>query len=505
MPLRLQRLTRDQYAATLRDLLGDTTDVTAELPVDTAGDTGFVQPGPVGALEARRFMDLAEGAAARAVRDLRALTGCEVADAACAKAFLPRFLKRAYRRPPTAEELAAVEAHHAAVRALPGQDAAGALRATLAAVLQSPSFLYRWELGPRRAPRPGANGQIALDDYELASRLSYFVVGTMPDEALFTAADAGKLRDPAALGAEARRLLATPAGRRMLRSFHAQWLGLGRILDLEKDTAVYKGFEEIRRAMDEETGAFIDHVVFEGDGKVDTLFSASFGFVNATLAKVYGLTGVSGSTLRKQPLDPEQRFGIMTQGTFLATHAYPHDSAPVKRGVAVREALLCQTVPSPPRDLLVDVPEPDPKKTVREQFEQHAKDPSCSGCHALFDPLGFAFEHYDGIGRHRTMAAGKPVDASGMLIGLADGPKAFRNLRDLMNAVRASREFRDCVVGTWLRFALGRREGEGDAESLRALARGFEASGQDLRELVVALVQTPSFRFRTPASGEVLQ
>jgi len=287
---------------------------------------------------------------------------------------------------------------------------------------------------------------------------------------------------------------------------HEQWLALGKIRGTEKDTTVYKGFgEELRSAMEGETRAFIDHVVFEGDGKLDTLFAADFSFVNAALAKVYGVTGVTGPAFRKQPLNPEQRFGLLTQGSFLATHAYPYDSAPVKRGVAIREALLCQSVPPPPNDVVITPPTPDPKKSMREQFEQHSTDPACKGCHQMLDPLGFAFENYDGIGAYRTTAAGRPIDAGGTLSGVGTATTSFRNLRELMTTVRGSQEFRDCVAGTWLRYAIGRRETAGDGASIKELRRAFAASGHDLRELIVAVVASASFRFRTPSAGEVLQ
>jgi hypothetical protein len=381
------------------------------------------------------------------------------------------------------------------------------MRALLAAVLQSPAFLYRWELGPKKAPRPDAQGLIPLDDHELASRLSYFLTGSMPDQALFAAADAGQLRAPAQLATEAKRLLGTPRARAVARSFHEQWLGLGRIKKTEKDTAVYKVFTEtVRAAMEDETRAFLDNVLFEGDGKLDTLLGASFGFAAGPLAKLYGVAGASdGAPMKRVDLDPAQRFGLLTQGSFLATHAYPHDSAPIKRGVAVREALLCQDVPSPPRDLAVQVPEPDLKRSIREQFEQHSSEPACKGCHALFDPLGFAFENYDGIGRWRTSSGGKVVDASGTLTGLAQGPRPFRDARELMAALRTSPELRACVTATWLRFALGRRDTKGDGATLEGLGKAFEASSHDVRELLLAIVQSASFRFRTPSAGEVLQ
>jgi hypothetical protein len=170
----------------------------------------------------------------------------------------------------------------------------------------------------------------------------------------------------------------------------------------------------------------------------------------------------------------------------------------------VREGLLCQSVPSPPNDVVVTPPAPDPRRTVREQFEQHASDPACKGCHELFDPLGFAFENYDGIGAWRATSGGKPVDASGILTGLAEEARPFRDLRDLMGAVRASRELRDCAAGTFLRYALGRRETDGDAATVDELRRAFAASGGEVRELLIAIVQSRSFRFRTLAAGEAL-
>jgi hypothetical protein len=505
MPMRLQRLTRDQYGHTLRDLLGDDTHPGDDLPFDATGDSGFFQPGNVGQLEARRFMEAAEAAAARAVADLPRLLGCDPGHDGCVSGFLQRFGRRAFRRPLAPEESAGLEAQYASARARPGADASTALRATIAAVLQAPSFLYRWELGARpAAARP--DGVVMLTPHELASRLSYFLWGSMPDEPLFAAADAGTLAQPAELAAQARRLLASPRARDAVISFHEQWLDLSQVSSAEKDPTIYKGFDEsVRAAMLAETRAFVTHVVLDGDGKLDTLMGASFSFLNDKLAKLYGVAGVTGADLRRQPLDPAQRFGLLTQGSFLATHAHPYDSAPVKRGLMVRERLLCQPVPPPPPDVVAQPPQPDPKVPVREQFVMHSAVPACRGCHQQIDPLGFAFESYDGVGRYRTVSGGKPVDASGVLTGLASGDSPFASPRELVDAVRASAEHRRCVAAQWLRHAIGRKDGAGDAASLDAAQDALARSGGDLRELLVAVATGTSFRFRTPSVGEVLQ
>lgn len=487
--------------------MGDDGGTLSVMTKDTLGDSGFAQPGAAGGLEARAYMEIAESAASYAVRDTTKLMGCDLGkdEGACVKDFLPKFTKRVYRRPPTNEELDAVGAHHKRLRALPGSDAAGAVRGVIAALLQSPGFVYRWELGPRPAMKP-VGGLIKLNAYELASRLSYFVTQSAPDSDLLALADAGKLGDPLVLQEQAQRLLKTPRAREMFRDFHETWLALAKIGAAEKDPTVYKGFgDEARVAMANESRLFIDHVMTEGDGKLDTLFSSSLGFVNSTLAKIYGVSGVTGAMHKPTMMNPAERFGIMTQGAFLASHAYPYESAPVKRGVAIREHLLCQAIPVPPAGLMIEPPPPNPNKSVREQFVQHSADPSCKGCHESLDPLGFAFESYDGIGKFRTTSGGKSVDPSGVLLGVGAGPVSFANTRGLMEAVRSSAEFKRCVTGTWMRFALARREGKADGGSLDAAFAAFQRSGFVIKDLVAATVQTDSFRFRTPSAGEALQ
>jgi hypothetical protein len=520
----LQRLTRAQYEYTVSDLLGQNLELREQLPHDARGDSGFSQPGPVGALEVRAYMDAAQRLARLAVDDGGASLGCDLtqpdalsanggAEQDCVQIVVSQFAKRAYRRPLTAEEETSLRSLYDTLRTEHGYSSVDALQVLLRAILQSPNFLYRWELGPQPAVVE-SDGSVRLTAYELASRLSYFLRESLPDEALFARAEAGTLSQPQELQAEARRLLAEPKAMRALLGFHEQWLETEQLESLAKDPSVYPDFERLKVSMRQEVAAFIEHAFFASEPKLQTLFGASFTFANASLAELYGVEltetaevndGSMAPLLSRVELPVGERFGLLTQAAFLSQHAYPYDSSPIRRGRMVREKLLCQVVPPPPPNLVINPPEPDPEVSLREQLNQHSSDPACSGCHQLIDPLGFAFENYDGIGRYRTTTSAGAVDSRGELTGLAGGTKSFNGAQDLTRLLFESDEFKHCVVRQWLRYGLRRSDGVFDGPALTEAYSAFEASDFDVRELLVALVQTRSFTTRAPALGETLQ
>jgi hypothetical protein len=223
------------------------------------------------------------------------------------------------------------------------------------------------------------------------------------------------------------------------------------------------------------------------------------------VAKVYGAASVTGTEWTRATLDPTQRAGLLTQPAFLAHAALPYAGSPVKRGRFVREKLLCDRVPLAPPNLNVMPPKDDPTKQTRELYVQHATDSGCRSCHALMDPLGFAFETYDAIGRHRTTEVGRPVDASGSAT-LSDGRMLkFNNAVDLMKAVVAEDVARACAARAWFRFAMGRFERDEEEAAIQAGLGGFKKAGFDVRELIASLARTKAFTHRAPAEGEVLR
>jgi hypothetical protein len=340
---------------------------------------------------------------------------------------------------------------------------------------------------------------VPLTSYEIASRLSYLLWNTMPDPALFAAADADELRTPAQIEAQARRMIKAPRAREAVKNFHRQWLGLDDIIPKiaanGKDFDIYPDYRaKYLPLWQTEAEAFFDYAIFEEDASVETLFTASYSMMNKELADFYGVSGPTGDEFVRVELDPGKYAGFLTQAGLLALHASPDRSSPIHRGVFVRETLLCQSPPPPP-DIVPEAPNVDESQTTREQFTEHSEDPLCSGCHRLMDPLGFGFEHFDGIGRYRDNEWGLPIDASGELISTdVDGP--YNGAVELAHALASSEQVKNCVATQWFRFGYGRVETEADTCSMDVIREAFAAANYDIKELIIALTKTEAFRYR---------
>jgi hypothetical protein len=251
-----------------------------------------------------------------------------------------------------------------------------------------------------------------------------------------------------------------------------------------------------------ELPAFVEHVLWSADRRLSTLLTAPVGFASGPLAALYGVAAPSGTAPSLVQLDPAERAGVLTQPGVMAVHALPAQSSPVARGKFIRERLLCQEPPPPPPDLDVTPPEVDATKSTRERFAEHTESAACSVCHELMDPIGFAFESYDAIGRHRASEGGQVIDTSGWIVKSEDADGAFQNVRELAERLSASRQVRDCVSTHWFRYAFGRHEAQADTCSLAGVQRAFAASDGDLVELVVALTRTDSFLYRRALRAE---
>jgi hypothetical protein len=506
MPVR--RLTAHEYHNTIRDLLGATagaTPPTVELASDRDPSFGFRRAGVVSTLETQRLRDAAEALAASAIKNLATLLPCTPAspadEAGCARQFVEQFGARAYRRPLVADEVSRLLAVYQQGRAALMMPFAEAIGLTLEAMLQSSPFLYRWELGPQ-APQVEGN-VIRLGPYEVASRLSYFLWSSMPDKALFEAAAARALDTPAQIEAQVRRMVADPKAREGIGLFFEEWLDLESLTDRDKDPQLYPEYNDaLKTAMLAETRGFVSEVLFAGDGKLSTLLGASFSVIDESLARLYGKTGVTGTALKRVDLDPRQRSGLLTQASFLALTGSPEGSNPVMRGKEIYLHTLCKELPPPPPE----VPSPAPVAsggTTRQRFAEHAANACASGCHKLFDGFGFAFENYDGIGKYRSTENGQPVDASGQ-VELDGVTRNFNDARGLSEIIAASPEAQRCFATQWVRFAFRRLESNADVASLNAMAARFTSSQLDVRELLVALATSRTFRYRSPNLGEVL-
>jgi hypothetical protein len=495
----MRRLTKTQYDNTVRDLLGISNHPAADFTEDEiiAGFAANSQL-PVQGLQLDQYDEAAEDLAAQVVAaHLSDIVGCAPAtDTGCLDSFIQSFGKRAFRRPVSPDELSR---YHAAFLAeMATSDFPTAVGLVVRAMLQSPYFLYRVELGERGAI-PGSDGAVPLSAYEVASRLSYFLWNTMPDAALFAAADAGQLGTQTEVEAMARRMLQDPKARDTISWFHDQWLGLQGLSVVYKDGDVFPTFTaDLRDAMSAEADDFVNDVVLGSDGRLETLLSASYSFLRGPLYADYGLPAPADPTVTSRvELPPSQRAGVLTLSGLLSMLAHEDQTSIVFRGLLVREQLLCQPLPSPPADVNTALPMVDPHLTWRQQFEQHRADPVCAACHNQMDPIGDTFEEFDPIGRFRTVDSNShPIDATGQLTGTGkiDGPVA--NAVDLAHKLSTADLVRRCVADQWFRYAFGHQEGASNMATIQRALDAFGASDYRITEMMVALTTSRAFRFR---------
>lgn len=503
-------MTRIEYDNTVRDLFAP---ILGEAAVPQPGQ-GFAPDDEalgfdnnadilsVSPLLAEQYMNAAETLSEAAVARLDALLGCSVViegEDPCAQQFVTTFGERVFRRPLDGDDESSLLSLYSVVKT--ASDFETAIRAVIEAVLQSPAFLYRPEYGD---PATANTDHVRLTDWELASRLSYFLWRSMPDEALFAQARALTLHTPEQVAVQARRLLADPRAEAVAVDFHTQWLGLHALENVTKDPDVFPEFDEdLRSSMLQETPFFVQQVLFHGDRRLETLLTAPYTFADERLARVYGQAGTAGGSLSRIDLDPSERSGFLTHPGLLAALAQPDQSSPIHRGKFVRERLLCQPLPDPPPGVVVQAPEVDPALPTRQRYAQHSADPSCASCHHLMDPIGFAFEHYDAIGRFRQTDGDRPVDATGEISSdspelATDADGSFDGVVELGRTLAQSEDVHACVVRQWFRFAAGRAEESADVCALDAVQTAFVAGDGDVIELLVALTQTDAFFFRPP-------
>lgn len=500
-------LTAREYLATVRDLLNDTTLKDGALPTsdenpDATPSFAFKQPHAVATQDASLFQSAAESLARNAATNLKALLPCAppagaAAETACLGTFLTTFMPRAYRRPLTSTETTRLMSLYTTGRStleLGFNDAVGLL---IEATLQSPQFLYHGETDPAAAP-PAAGAVVKLGNYEVASRLSYFLWGTMPDSALFAAAAAGQLGDAGGVETQVRRMLADARASQTYLTFFSDLLDLDTLPDAPKDPNVYANYGALAPAMASEVQAFVANVMSNG-ARFSDLMTGTSSFADQALAAFYGVGGVTGTALAPVMLNPAQRAGILTTGAFLALSGDTDQSNPPRRGKAVYTKFLCGVMPPPPND----VPKPaDPSLggTMRQRMEEHDKNPCAGSCHQIIEPLGFAFEEYGGIGEFRTTDNHAPVDSSGT-IWLDGRSHPYRDAPELVRLLAASPTVQSCFATQWLRYGFGRAETPADRASINAAAGALASSG-DMRELILALAKSRTFLYRTATAME---
>jgi hypothetical protein len=493
-PSPVRRLTRREYDNTIRDLLGEDLGLARDFPPEErqAGFDNNAELRSVSDLLAERYVSAAEQIAKSVVAKLGTLApACDPAkdgETTCLDKLLDSFGKRLWRRPLDAAEKADLKKVYTAGKLT---TYAEGVDAVVQVMVLSPQFLYRVEKG---VPVPGASYS-RLDHYEMASRLSYLILGTMPDDQLFAAAAAGKLGTRDEIATQAKRLIDDPRATTMVSGFAEQWLGLTDIKDADKDTAVYTKFDDTWLDLfRQESQAFVENV-WKGDAKLNTLLTAPYTMMNQKLAEVYGVKGVTGDAWKQVNLDTTQRLGVLTQASLMTVNAGPDQSSPILRGVFVREHIMCQDLPPPPPDVDAMPPMLNAKMTTKERFAAHRNNPSCDSCHRLIDNVGFGFENFDAVGQWRTMENGKPVDAKGELLSTdIDGP--FNGAVDLAKKLATSKDVQACMVTHWFNFGLGREKTDLDACTMETLSAAFAKSGGSLRELLLAVTQSDAFLFK---------
>jgi hypothetical protein len=479
-PARL--LTRYEFDNTVRDLLGLDMGLAREkFPPEnsTGGFENSVDSHVVNPLLIRRYLEVAETLAARAVKENDyPETG-----------FLPDLLYHAFRRPPTGDELDAFESMYDDARSKWGT--ARAQEMVLAAVLQSPQFLYRLEFSDDREP----NELVKNDSFEMATRLSYMVWSTMPDDELLAAAEADELQTADQIEAQVRRMLHDPRAHATVGHFYRQWLHLDALADTVKDESTFGSIPEgAVQDWQASINEFVQWVHFEGGADFETLMTADKVFVTPDMAGMYGAE--AGSSMEAVSMD--DRAGLLTQPALLALLAYPDQSSPIHRGIFVREKLLCQPLPPPPANMMFEPPDPDPEATTRQRFAQHTENDACSACHSLIDPIGFGFEEYDGVGRYRTEENGRTVDASGEVVHSGDDALDgdFDGATQLAERLAQSDVARDCVANQWMTFALGRPATSADLCSVAGVRERFAESEGSFEDLFVAIATSDAMRYR---------
>lgn len=486
----IRRLSRDEYDNTLSDLLGDARRPGEKyLPLDifTPFDNEYpsqeVSPGLIDGTEL-----LATEAAAHLVADTKAraaVVGCVPSgpgDKPCLRSFITRFGRRALRRPLSStevDEYMALQSH-----AVKAGDFFAAVSLVVNAMLQDPEFLYRIETGTADPVRPGV---FKLGPFELASRLSYTLWGSGPDDALLDAAAAGKLNSSDDIRNAVVKMIKDPRAVSRVKRFHAMWFGYHQI----------PLAPELAAPMRAETDALVERVVFTESKRWTDLFTEDQTFISDDLAAHYGLPLPGSKTPKWVSYTGSGRRGILSHGSFLSLGS-KGDTSPTQRGLLVRQRLGCQDIPPPPPNLQTDEPPTGPEGSCKvDRYREHADNANCRACHELIDPVGFGLENFDTQGRFRNTEAENTkctIDGSGNLAGVG----TFRGPAELGERLVASEIMEACLVKRTYRFVMGRPETEEETAFLDSLTQRLKSNGQDFLSLLVDISTSAAFAYRQP-------
>ncbi len=496
----MHRLNLAEYDNTMRDLLGVKTrpSVDFSFPADDRGDdfdntADVLTVSPLHLTTYNMAASSLVAAAMTAPGQRALLVSCDLAagGAACARTSLQAFVSRAWRRPVASAEIDRLMVLVTSATSQGDSTEVGFNLAVRAALL-SPNFMYRPEIDPTptsMAPHP-------LNDYELASRISYFLWSSMPDDQLFAAAKAGNLHEQGTLTNHVARMLADPKAQALIDNFAGQWLFIRKIDEATPDPTLFPKFDaSLRAALKSETQLLFREVAFNGL-PADQLLNAQFTFANDRLAQYYGLP-VPGSTtpVRVNLSGTAQRRGFLSHGGLLTVNSHSDRTSPVLRGKYVLTELLCETIAPPPPTVNTKIGvDPTGGKTFRQVLEAHAQNPLCAACHKQMDPIGFAMENYDAVGTYRTTDGMLPIDSTGVL---PSGQK-FTGLADLAKIIGSDPGFPACMATKLYTYALGRGVNQTDPNNLdvpalAAVSSAFATNGLKFQDLVARIVLSPTF------------
>ncbi len=487
----LRRLTTREYDNTVRDVftLGDAWPGSGLSP-DTSSSLGFDNDATLLAIEGPRAAELeqvSENIAALVVATrLGSVSACGTRNRACAEAVIDRFAPRLYRRALTSTER---DRHLTTFDGLADVSADEALEWTLVGLLNSPYFLYRFEIGA-----PEGDGVFRLSGEELATSLAYTFSESPPSEALLERGRSGELAGADARLVVARELLESPRGRAMVEHFTQRWLRYDEVRNIAKDESVVPGFVNLRSDMAEETRRFLEHIFYVEKSGVAALFTSNVTFVSPALAQHYGLSAPAGA-FGQVTRPPEQALGLLAQGSILSRFALTAISSPPQRGTFVERHLLCRELPPPPPNVGTP-PVPLPGQTTRETFElAHSVEPSCASCHRIIDGIGFGLENFDTAGRWRDTEQGKPIVATGQIVGYdANGERPFQDARELTELLGHSPNVARCVGGLMGAYAFGATFASAFPAPERT--KSLETGALSLYEYFAQLAAAPHFSTR---------
>ncbi|HEX2876123.1 MAG TPA: DUF1592 domain-containing protein [Polyangiaceae bacterium] len=497
----LRRLTNAELEATIRATFGlDATAWTGvNLPSDAGSHDGFtnnVDSLTVSPDYAKGTLDGAKKLATQISGDalLSKLAPCASAgDRACAETFVSALGTKLYRRPLSPSEKTRYLALYDKITAK--EDFKSFAYWAVTAMLQSPNLIYRSEVG-----EPDGSGHFKLTAHEIATELAYAFTGGPPSATLTELAAANQLSTPEQIEAAARALVfdgqaVKPAFRDVVLHFANQWLGLGGLSNLKKDAVLYPDFSaDVQESMAEETRRFFSAVVLEEKGNVQSLLTAPYTYVDSALAQYYGFGAASGGDFARVTRPANWGVGLLAQGSLLAVQANSLTTSPTRRGYLVRTKLLCGVVPPPPA-VVGPIPEPTATQTTRQRYELvHEANPSCGGCHALMDHIGFALEHLDSAGRYRETENSFAIDDSGTVSGTSQGDVKIKGASELATTLSKLPEVSDCVSSYVAAYTLG--VNHESAACLVSDAASELRGGKSLLDFYVGIARSPHFRSR---------